>query len=100
MRDEVGAAAPRAHQRRDSGAVYLDHDLFIAPGQVLEVRGGAQADTGAVNTGRDPHRIELVVQGTLRVSGESTGHVTFPLVNGDDAGWGGILVDLKGSEGS
>ncbi|MFN8178427.1 MAG: hypothetical protein U0167_10870 [bacterium] len=100
MRDEVGAAGPGTHQRSDNGAVYLDHDILISEGRVMDVRGGAQADTGAVNAGRDPRRIELIVEGTLRVNGESTGHVTFPLVNGDDAGWRGIVVELEGSEGS
>jgi hypothetical protein len=100
-----GATATASHKSALEAVpvdIYLDHDVLIAGGRAASESGkrlGAPADPNDGKTPKGRPEFELIVEGTLRLGGDSARHVTYPPAGEDGGEWSGIVF-ADGDAGS
>jgi hypothetical protein len=108
-RTDLHRAVWGGHRSSSPDTLYVSGDLFVDEGDTLILQEGtvvriapepiAHSEGSELNL--DPNRIEIVIQGTLRVLGEANDPVIFESFTPDpptDADWAGIRFE-SGSEG-
>ncbi|MFZ0391879.1 MAG: TonB family protein [Calditrichia bacterium] len=75
-------SGPITEDTRWSGSVYLDGDVIVKPGALLEIDRGTRIivkpNSDSRKSGADPERTEIIVEGRLQaIGGDITGSIIF-----------------------